>query len=92
MSWEVKKMISLFGIALIILSVFTIIPAIIAVVMKDLLACVIALAIMSLLLSLYFYLLHAPDVAIAEAGVGACITTALFIIAIRATQRYEVEK
>jgi len=85
-------MLSLFGIALIILSIFTVIPAILAVVMKDLLVCVIALAIMSLLLSLYFYLLHAPDVAIAEAGVGACITTALFIIAIRATQRKEVEK
>ena len=85
-------MIDLFGISLIILSIFTIISAIMAVVMKDLLACVIALAIMSLLLSLYFYLLDAPDVAIAEAGVGACITTALFIIALRATHRYEVEK
>jgi len=85
-------MIDLFSIVIILVSVFTIISAIISVVMKDLLVCVIALAIMSLLISLYFYLLHAPDVAIAEAGVGACITTALFIIAIRSTEREEVNE
>jgi uncharacterized MnhB-related membrane protein len=44
---------------------------------------------MSLLLSLEFYILQAPDVAIAEAGVGACLTTAILIIAIRATKREE---
>ncbi|MBN1856400.1 MAG: DUF4040 domain-containing protein [Dehalococcoidia bacterium] len=54
---------------------------------KDLIVAVIALAALSLLLSLEFYLLHAPDVAIAEAGIGAAITTAIFVIAIRATKR-----
>jgi len=42
---------------------------------------------MSLLLSLQFYILQAPDVAIAEAGIGAAITTAIFVVAIRATRR-----
>ncbi|MCD6330591.1 MAG: DUF4040 domain-containing protein [Thermoplasmata archaeon] len=82
---------SLFEISLILVSIFTVASAIISVVFKDLLAAVVALAVMSLLLSLYFYMLHAPDVAIAEAGVGACITTALFIIAIKNTARMEEE-
>ncbi|HRV30886.1 MAG TPA: DUF4040 domain-containing protein, partial [Kiritimatiellia bacterium] len=46
----------------------------------------------SLLLALEFYLLQAPDVAIAEAGIGAGLTTAIFIIAIRGTKRYEEEE
>jgi len=75
----------------IILPVFIIIAAIISVLLKDLLSAVIALAAMSLLLSLEFYILQAPDVAIAEAGVGACLTTAIFILAIKATKRQEEE-
>ncbi|HHE41812.1 MAG TPA: DUF4040 domain-containing protein [Dehalococcoidia bacterium] len=55
--------------------------------LRDLLPAVILLAVLSLLLSLEFFLLSAPDVAIAEAGVGAAITTAIFVIAIRATKR-----
>jgi energy-converting hydrogenase B subunit D len=46
---------------------------------------------MSLLLSLEFYILQAPDVAIAEAGVGAALTTAILILAIKATKRTEEE-
>lgn len=56
---------------------------------KDLLYAVLALATLSLLLSLEFYILQAPDVAMAEAGVGATITTAIFIIAIKSTKRSE---
>ena len=54
---------------------------------RDLIVATIVLAALSLLLSLEFYILEAPDVAIAEAGVGAAITTAIFLIAIRATKR-----
>ena len=75
----------------IIIPVLIIITAIIAVLLKDLLAAAIAVAAMSLLLSLEFYILNAPDVAIAEAGVGACLTTAIFIIAIKSTKRMEEE-
>ena len=67
----------------------TIISCIVAVLVKDLIAAVIALAAMSLLLSLEFYVLQAPDVAIAQAGVGACLTTAIMIIAIKGTKRME---
>lgn len=56
---------------------------------KDLLHATIALAVLSVMLALEFLLLRAPDVAIAEAAIGAAVTTALFIIAIRATRRTE---
>lgn len=62
-----------------------------AVKLKDLLGAVICLSIMSLLLSLEFYILQAPDVAIAEAGIGAGLTTAIFVLAIRGTKRMEEE-
>lgn len=83
---------NLFEIVVILLSIFMVVTAILSIVFKDLLASVIALAAMSLLLSLYFYVLQAPDVAIAEAGVGACLTTVIIIIAIRATRRMEGEE
>jgi energy-converting hydrogenase B subunit D len=67
--------------------VIMIISSFLAVVLKNLLPSVIALAAASLLLSLEFYLLHAPDVAIAEAGIGAALTMAIYIFAIRATQK-----
>lgn len=54
---------------------------------KDLIVATVTLAVFSLLLSLEFYLLQAPDVAIAEAGVGAAVTTAIYILAIKATRR-----
>jgi energy-converting hydrogenase B subunit D len=56
---------------------------------KDLITSVIVLAVMSLLMSFEFYLLQAPDVAIAEAAIGAGMTTAIYIIAINKTNRWE---
>ena len=73
----------------IVIPVLIVVAAVIAVYLKDLVAAAIALAAMSLLLSLEFFILQAPDVAIAEAGVGACLTTAILVIAIRATKRKE---
>jgi uncharacterized MnhB-related membrane protein len=69
--------------------ILIIVASVFAVYLKDLIAAAIAVAAMSLLLSLEFYILQAPDVAIAEAGVGACLTTAILVIAIRATKREE---
>ena len=66
-----------------------VISAVLVVRFKDLLSATIALAAVSLLLSLEFYILQAPDVAIAEAAVGAGLTTAILIFAIRGTRRRE---
>jgi len=75
----------------VVMLILIVVGSILAVWLKDLLASVIALAGSSLLLALQFYLLQAPDVAIAEAGVGAALTTAIFVLAIRKTQRKEEE-
>jgi len=79
----------LFNIIHIVIPALIIVAAFYAIYLKDLIAAAIAVAAMSLLLSLEFYILQAPDVAIAEAGVGACLTTAILVIAIRATKREE---
>ncbi len=75
----------------VLLLVLLVVCGVLAVRLKDLLGSVIALAAGSLLLSLQFFLLQAPDVAIAEAGIGAALTTALFVLAIRKTRRKEEE-
>jgi len=75
----------------IVLPIFIVIASVFAVYLRDLISAAIAVAAMSLLLSLEFYILQAPDVAIAEAGVGACLTTAILVISIRATKRMEDE-
>lgn len=51
---------------------------------KDLLHSVVALGAFSLLKALEFYILKAPDVAIAEAAIGAGLATTIFIITLRA--------
>jgi len=66
-----------------------VVTAVLAVKSKDLLKGTVFLAAMSLLLSLEFFLLQAPDVAITEAAVGAGLSTAIFIIAIKKTRRME---
>ena len=75
----------------VIVLVLIVAGAALAVWLRDLLAAVIALAAASLLLSLEFYLLQAPDVAIAEAGIGAALTSAIYVLAIRKTRRKEEE-
>lgn len=69
----------------VIIGLVLIISSIIAIRLKNLIGAVIAMAVFSLALSLEFYILQAPDVAIAEAGVGAGLTTALYLLAIKNT-------
>ncbi|MDA3832986.1 MAG: DUF4040 domain-containing protein [Spirochaetales bacterium] len=58
----------------------------------DLLHGIIALSAISLLSTLLFYLLNAPDVAITEAAVGAGVSTVVFIGAIRNTERKDKDQ
>jgi len=53
---------------------------------------VIALGVFSLLLALEFYILMAPDVAIAEAAIGAGLTTTIYLITLRACAPKNREK
>jgi len=75
------------GIIHIVLVSLLVIAASMVIFVKDLIVAAIILGAFSLLLALEFYLLGAPDVAIAEAGVGAAISTAIYILAIKGTKR-----
>ena len=72
-----------------VLIVMMVIAAAAGCVFRDLLAAVIAGAAVSLIASILFFLLQAPDVAMAEAAIGAALTTAIFVFAIRKTERME---
>ena len=72
-----------------VLILLMLIAAIAASIFKDLLNAVIAACLVSLIAAILFYFLQAPDVAMAEASIGAALVTAVFVIAIRKTKRYE---
>ncbi len=59
---------------------------------RNLLSSVISLAVLSLFISLEFFYMQAPDVAIAEAGIGAGLSTAIYIIALRACGKKQYRK
>lgn len=65
--------------------------AVLVLTLKDLLNAAIAFAAFSFLLAVEFYILQAPDVAIAEAGIGAALTTAILVMAVRSTRRRGVD-
>jgi uncharacterized MnhB-related membrane protein len=88
MTWKGEKMIES-GVLHIIIPLALVVCAVLVAVFRDLLYSVVVLAVLSLLLAVEFYILKAPDVAMAEAGIGAAVTAAIFIITIRATKRME---
>lgn len=77
------------GVLHIVIPLALVVCAVLVAVFRDLLYSVVALAVLSLLLAFQFYIMKAPDVAIAGAGIGAAVTTAILIIAIKATKRME---
>ncbi len=77
MHWELE----------VILFVFLLAAAIIALRVKDLLAAVVSLGVFSFLSALLYVAMGAIDVGFTEAVVGAGITTVLFIVAIFQTER-----
>jgi uncharacterized MnhB-related membrane protein len=72
-----------------LLVVLMLVGAVAASIFRDLISAIIAAALVSLIASILFYFLQAPDVAMAEAAIGAALTAAIFIITIRRTKRYE---
>ncbi len=67
--------------ALILLGLVT--SAVLAVSAEKLLSSVIALSVTGLFAAAEFLLLHAPDVAISEAAVGAALCPLIFIVTLR---------
>ena len=68
------------------------VTAVIAVTSEKILTSVIALGVTGGFVALEFIFLHAPDVAISEAAVGAVLSTAMFVIDIRKTTKKEDEE
>ena len=80
---------TLYLVVFLILVIILIAAAIFAIMQKDLLYAVLGSSVVSLILSVFFYLLQAPDVALTEAAIGVALTTIIFVITIRNTMRYE---
>lgn len=73
-------------------SVFCVVLAVtslISVLSRDLMVAVVSYAVFGLVMAVMFFLLDAPDVAIAEASIGAALTVCIFVMAIRMTRRRE---
>ena len=60
-----------------------VVSAILACHFEKLISAVIALGLTGLFTAMSFLVLHAPDVAISEAAVGAALTPVIFIVALR---------
>ena len=60
-----------------------VVAAIMAIRFEKLLSSVIALGVVGIFAAAEFLLLHAPDVAISEAAVGAALTPLIFIVTIK---------
>ena len=69
-----------------------IISALCVIFLDDVLQSVIAMAAVGTFLALEFLLLKAPDVAIAEAAVGAILTPIIFIIALNKVKDKKVKE
>lgn len=76
---------------LLVMAIILIAAAVYSIIQKDLLFAVLGTGVVSLILSVFFYILQAPDVAITEAAIGIALTTIIFIITIRNTTRDENE-
>ena len=81
----------LYAIIFIVLAILLLSVAVYAVLQKDLLFATIATGIISLILSIFFFIMQAPDVALTEAAIGIALTTIIFVITIRNTSRREDE-
>ena len=69
-----------------------IIAAVYLLFIEDLLPSIIAMSIMGSFLALEFLLLKAPDVALAEAAVGAILTPIIFIVTLKKVKYKKVNK
>jgi len=71
----------------IVLLILTVVCAVAAIAVRDLLASVILLGAFSLFVCLLWVEMGAVDVAFTEASVGAGVTTVLFVVAVFKTER-----
>lgn len=76
-------------ILIVAVSIIMLASAVFAIMQKDLLLAVLGTSVISLMLSILFFILQAPDVALTEAAIGVALSTIIFIISIKKTTRME---
>jgi uncharacterized MnhB-related membrane protein len=86
MIWGGISMSSLMIILDVLVILGLVVSAIVAVHSEKLLSAVIALSVTGIFAAAAFLLMHAPDVAISEAAVGAALTPLIFIVALSKTR------
>lgn len=79
-------------ILLILLSGAILLGALVAVLAKKTAVAILASGALSLFASVLFLVLAAPDVALTEAAIGAGLTTFLFFVILRKTEKNHAEK
>ncbi len=67
--------------------ILLVVVAVLSLQVRNLLTAVILVSVFSLLSSLFFFILHAPDVALTEAAVGTGVGTLVFVWAVHKTER-----
>ena len=75
------------SIIIIVLGIIMIIAAFLAIRLKNLLSAIISAGVISLLASVIYLLLAAPDVAMTEAAIGSGLTTIIFIFTLKKSKK-----
>ena len=79
-------------IIIIVLGLVMIIAAFMAIYLKNLVSAIISAGVISLLASIIYVILAAPDVAMTEAAIGSGLTTVVFLLAINRIQKIKEDK
>jgi energy-converting hydrogenase B subunit D len=72
----------MFTLIAIVLSIGTLIAAILAIQLKNMVAAIVSAGVVSLFASILYVLLASPDVAMTEASIGSGLTTVIFLYAL----------
>jgi len=79
------------SIIIIVLGIIMVFAAFLAIHLKNLLSAIISAGVISLLASVIYLLLAAPDVAMTEAAIGSGLTTIIFIFALKKIKKGDLD-
>ncbi|MCK5052197.1 MAG: DUF4040 domain-containing protein [Candidatus Cloacimonetes bacterium] len=79
------------SIIIIVLGIIMILAAFLAIRLKNLLSAIISAGVISLLASVIYLLLAAPDVAMTEAAIGSGLTTIIFIFTLKKIRKGDLD-
>jgi energy-converting hydrogenase B subunit D len=79
-------------IIIIVLGLIMIVAAILAIYLKNLVSAIISAGVISLLASIIYLIMAAPDVAMTEASIGSGLTTVVFLYALNRIKKMEKNK